>query len=201
VKKREFIMTHSDSSLSSLSDSNSNDHGYQAFLTREKLKGQTNLVQFEAFRNNDKDATSTNSVTEQMKQVLALRQSLGMDKDVEFAKQQERKELEKKRLSNLSIEERIVYQEEMAAKQMQQIRIQQLEKNKQKEQERLRIEQKKRNDEQAKAEREIQRAIRDEERRIEYELEDLEAAQRLDEMRCQQDEDQCAASLRPAIVK
>ena len=93
-----------------------------SFMVKEKKK-RGDLTQFEGF---DEDDDGT--VVQKMKTIMALRESLGIDDDVAFNLEQERKDKEKKRLNAMSSEERMQYEESQAGDVMSKIRAKHAEK-------------------------------------------------------------------------
>lgn len=109
IPKNKFKMTlsDSDSDCSSSSDDESTG-GLGSFMARQQARKNT-LHQFEGFEDDDEG-----TVADQMRAVLALRASLGIDNDLQFLKEQEEKEVERKRLEAMTPEERMKYEESKA---------------------------------------------------------------------------------------
>jgi hypothetical protein len=106
------------------SDSDSSDDGgLGAYMQQAKQK--SGITQFECF-----DESDEGTIVDQMKAVLALRESLGMDKDREFMADLEKREKEKKMLESMTVEERMKYEEDKASERMDAIRAQHAEKMK-----------------------------------------------------------------------
>ena len=93
-----------------------------SFMKTEKKK-RAQLSDFEGFDDGD-----DNTIVRKMKGILALRESLGMDDDKSFMAEQERKAAERKKLANMTVEERMRYEEEQAGDVMSKIRARHVEK-------------------------------------------------------------------------
>jgi hypothetical protein len=95
------------------SDDDSEDSGPGSlglFLAhQEKKKDLSDLTQFDGFEEGDEG-----TVVNKMKTIMALRMSLGMDKDVAFMEEQRIKQEERRRLEAMSPEERMRHEEEKA---------------------------------------------------------------------------------------
>jgi hypothetical protein len=100
-----------------------------SFMVKEKKK-RGDLTQFEGF---DEDDDGT--VVQKMKTIMALRESLGIDDDVAFNLEQDKKDKEKKRLAAMSSDERMQYEESQAGDVMSKIRAKHAEKLAEKEKE------------------------------------------------------------------
>jgi len=102
------------------SDSDSDESQAPGVLGRFMKKDKSrrgDLTQYDGF---DEDDDGT--VVRKMKTILALRETLGVDDDMSFIAEIERKEAEKRRLAKMSVEERIKYEEDQAADQLEHIR-------------------------------------------------------------------------------
>ena len=96
----------SDESCSSEEDDKLGMLGH--FMKKEDEKKKS-VTDFEAFGAGD-DGT----VVQKMNTLLALRAQLGMDDDQSFMAEQERKNAEKKKLDNMSAQDRLKYSENKA---------------------------------------------------------------------------------------
>ena len=92
---------------------------------KEEQKRLKQLTDFDAF-----DEDDDNTVVKKMKKLLELRDQLGMDDDVSFMAEQERKEQEKKKMAEMSHEERMSYEENKTGDVMARIRAKHAEKMK-----------------------------------------------------------------------
>jgi hypothetical protein len=148
------------------------------------------LTQFGCF---DEDDDGT--VVQKMKTIMALRESLGIDDDVQFNLEQEKKDKEKKRLAAMSSDERMAYEESQAGDVMSKIRAKHAEKlaEKQKEAEIAR--------QQAEAERlEDERLAAEEEAAERAEMEAEMEAKRAAEARRKKEEEKGAAEGRKSTA-
>ena len=92
------------------------------FMSKEKKK-KTALSDFNGFDDDD-----DNTIVRKMKGILALRESLGMDDDASFMAEQERKAEEKRKMANMTVEERMRYEESKTGDVMSKIRARHVEK-------------------------------------------------------------------------
>ena len=99
-----------DSDSDSDDSSSSEEFGKKAIDVGQFMnKKKASLSDYAAFKGADDDEDET---TMKMKEILQLREALGMDKDVNFMAEQAKKEAEKERLAKLTPEQRM--QEEKA---------------------------------------------------------------------------------------
>jgi hypothetical protein len=104
-------MALSDSDESSEEESDDEGPSALSSYAMAQRNKKTQLTDFEAFEEGDE-----NTIAQKMKTILALRESLGMDSDVAFMAQQAQKEEERKRMENMSLEEKQGASGDMMAK-------------------------------------------------------------------------------------
>ena len=91
-------------------------------VTEFMNKKRASLGDFEAFKGTDAEEDETAA---KMKEILQLRDALGMDRDVAFMAEQAAKEKEKKRIESMTQEERMAYDAEKSGDMMARIRAKQ----------------------------------------------------------------------------
>lgn len=91
-------MSDSDSDYDDCSSSSDESGGLASFMARQNEK-RGKLSAYDGFEEND-DGT----IVDKMKTILALRESLGIDKDIKFCQEQEKKIAERKMLDKMSPE-------------------------------------------------------------------------------------------------
>uniref|UniRef100_A0A7S3PB17 Uncharacterized protein n=1 Tax=Amphora coffeiformis TaxID=265554 RepID=A0A7S3PB17_9STRA len=91
------------------------------FMKKEKKK-KTALSDFNGFDDDD-----DNTIVRKMKGILALRESLGMDDDASFMAEQEKKAEERRKMANMTVEERMRYEESKTGDVMSKIRARHVE--------------------------------------------------------------------------
>jgi hypothetical protein len=97
--------------------------GMLSSFMKSQAKKKVGLSDFNGFDDGD-----DNTIVQKMKGILALRESLGMDDDASFMEAQEKKQVEKKKLASMSVEERMRFEEEQAGDVMSKIRARHTEK-------------------------------------------------------------------------
>jgi hypothetical protein len=115
----------SDNDSDSSGDESCSEPGMLGAFIKVQERKRGDLTQFEGFEEGD-DGT----VVQKMKNILSLRESLGMDRDTAFEAEQERKAADKRRMATMSVEERMQYEETQTGDIMSKIRDRHLKKQK-----------------------------------------------------------------------
>ena len=121
-----ILDSDSDSDDASTSSSEVEDKkDVTAFVNKKKAS----LDDYDAFKGEDEEENETAA---RMKEILKLREAIGMDRDPAFLAAQAEKEREKERLKNMTQEERMKYDAEKSGDMMAKIRAKQEELKKKK---------------------------------------------------------------------
>jgi hypothetical protein len=96
--------------------------GLGSFMKADKKK-RGDLTQFGCF-----DEDDDNTVVQKMKGIMALREQLGIDDDVQFNAEQDKKDIERKRIAAMTSDERMAYEEESSGDAMSKIKAKHAEK-------------------------------------------------------------------------
>ena len=122
------FLDDSDSDNGSVSSDDSGDDD-KVDVSKYVNSRKKSLKDFEAFKGVDEEE---DDVAKKMRELLQLREAMGMDKDVSYLAQQAAKEKEAKRLASMSKEERMEEDKKSSGDMMEKIRAKQEALNKKK---------------------------------------------------------------------